>query len=222
MATKRTTTKAAVERPGAMAGEGSVVGPSPARNMYAARIGSALTPRRISTIMTMADTGYVSAWHDLLNEIRQKDGALHSVLQTRETALLSKGWDLSPWKEEGSDDVSPQDEEIAGFCRGAIREIKGFERNLAHLCDAVYKAFSISEILWKKRADGALVPHCLNAIQGRRWKVSQEQTLGLYDGAQYAPPLEVIRDYPSRFIVHTPRVNGDQLAREGLGRCLVW
>lgn len=190
--------------------------------MYVSRIGSALTPRRIATILSLADTGYVAQWHDLLNEIRQKDAALHSLLQTRETALLSRGWDTAPFIAAGVKEPKKRDEKIAAFCKDSLASACGFNRALSHLLDANYKGFSVVETLWKKRSDGKVVPVDFTPIQGRRWFIEETQDLTLYDDGGRIPRADVLRQYPGRFICHKPRVNGDQLAREGLGRCLVW
>jgi phage gp29-like protein len=172
--------------------------------------------------MSMADTGYVAQWHDLLNEVRQKDAALHSLLQTRETALLSRGWDVAPFVAAGLKESKKRDEKIAAFCKDALAGACGFNRALSHLLDANYKGFSVVETTWKKRSDGKVVPVEFTAIQGRRWFVEETQDLTLYDDGVRIPRADVIRQYPGRFLCHKPRVNGDQLAREGLGRCLIW
>lgn len=200
----------------------SVAGQSPARDMYIGRIGSALTPRRIASIMALADTGQVAAWHDLMNEVRQKDGALHSVLQTRETALLSAGWTVSAFVATGQREAKKRDERVAAFCQDALSSLCGFERGLAHLLDATYKGFSVCEVQWSKRSDGKIVPVALTPVQGRRWHVEEDQRITLSDDGSLVKRLDVIGDNPGRFILHTPRVNGDQVAREGLGRILVW
>lgn len=190
--------------------------------MLVSRIGSGLNPRRIASIMSHADGGYVAQWHDLLNEIRQKDAALHSLLQTRETALLSRGWDTAPFIAAGVKEPKKRDEKIAAFCKDALASACGFNRALSHLLDANYKGFSVVETQWKKRSDGKVVPVDFHPIQGRRWYVEENQDLTLYDDGEVLPRVDVLGQFPGRFICHKPRVNGDQLAREGLGRCLVW
>ena len=200
----------------------SPVGPSPGRDMYVSRIGSNLTPRIIARIMSQADTGQVSEWHDLLNEVRQKDAALHSLLQTRETALLSRGWDTAPFIAAGVKEPKKRDEKIAAFCKDALASACGFNRALSHLLDANYKGFSVVETKWRKRDDGKVVPVDFTPIQGRRFYVEEDQRITLYDCGSVLPRRDVLGEFPGRFICHKPRVNGDQLAREGLGRCLVW
>jgi len=198
-----------------------VLGPSPARDMYVARIGSALNPRRIASILTQADTGKTAALHDLLNELRQKDPSLHSLLQTRELALLACGRSIQDYVAPGQDEPDTQAKEIGAFCREFVEGIDGLEAAEAHLLDANVKAFSIAEIEYDRR-DIGVVPVALHTVHGRRWEVSDQQRIVFSDGGEFNPPVDVLGQYPLRFVVHTPRVNGDQLAREGLGRCLAW
>ena len=59
------------------------IGPIGVNTFYARRYGSALDLDVISRALHFADTGYPAAFHDILNELRQKVAPLHSVLQTR-------------------------------------------------------------------------------------------------------------------------------------------
>lgn len=200
----------------------SLTGPSPVRDMYVTRIGSALTPRRVSSILSVADQGEPAQWHDLLNELRQKDAVIHSVLQTREDALLGCPWTVQPVVAFGKRRPTRRAEKVAAFCAEWLRQIPQWDRSLAHLLDAIYKGFSVCEITWAKRGRH-LVPVGLHPIQGRRWAFDDTQTLRFYDdGLRAYPGDDVIRQYPARFLVHQPRVNGDAPTREGLGRVLVW
>lgn len=223
MAAKRKATKNAAVGP-------SAVGAQPRNDIYAARLGSLLTPTRVANIMRDADGGYTTGWHDLLNEVRQKSPVLQGLLGARENALTSRPWCVHPWKAQGTLDASPKDAEIAAFVQDALTRIRGLERAFSHLLDANYKAFSVCETEWQKRGDGRIVPIALHTVHGRRWAITPGQSLRLYDGgsginsADEDGPwgTDVIGENPLRFVVHAPRVNGDNLSREGLGRCLIW
>lgn len=200
----------------------SVAGPSPARDMYVSRIGSALNPRRISSILAMADQGQPAAWHDLLNELRQKDGVLHSVLQTREAALLGCPWAVQPVVLFGKSKPTRKAEKVAALCAEWLRQIPDLDRALAHLTDAIFKGYSVCEITWKRQGR-YLVPAGLHPIQGRRFAFDDGQNLRLYDdGLRPWPGDDIFALHPYRFLAHQPRVNGDSPTREGLGRVLVW
>lgn len=199
-----------------------ILGPSPARDMYTARIGSALTPRRIASILADCDIGMPAGWHDLLNELRQKDGLLHSVLQTRESALVAAGWSINAATEPGQRKPSDQDEETAAFCREAIGQLEDLDRAIDHLSDATYKGYSAVEVEWAKRGK-FILPVKLHVIQGRRLAFDETQALRWYDnGIKPFPGDDVFAQYPARFLIHQPRVNGDAPTREGLGRTIVY
>lgn len=206
------------------------------------RIGESLTPLRISSVLRAADAGQLRPLHDLLNEIRQKDGSLHSILQTREGALLSCGWAITA-DVEGLEKDTPEyaaAEEKATYCREVVGKMRvqigefsfGLDRAIAHLMDALYKGVAVLEILWAK-IGVSLVPTALAIVEGRRLAWSQEARLCFYDpdtfgvkgGAKLLSsswPGVPLGDYSGKFIVHLPRVNGDSPQREGLGRLLLW
>lgn len=205
------------------------------------RIGESLTPMRISSTLRAADAGQLRPLHDLLNEIRQKDGSLHSILQTREGALLSCGWAITA-DVEGLEKDSPEYVEAearATYCREVVGRMRvnigefsfGLDRAIAHLMDAPYKGVAVLEILWSK-IGAALIPSALTIVEGRRLAWSEEARLCFYDpdtlgttnakSEATAWPGIPLGDYPSKFIVHIPRVNGDSPQREGLGRLLLW
>lgn len=210
----------------------SVVGQQPRNDIYAQRLGSLLTPSKVASILRNADGGYTAAWHDLLNEVRQKSPILQGLLGARENALTSRPWCVHPWKAQGELDATDEDEAIAAFVQDALTRICGFERAVSHWVDAVYKSFSVCETEWVKRPDGYIVPRKLHPVHGRRWAITPGQTIRLYDGGQRMSPdgsdmdgawgTDVIAANPMRFVVHAPRINGDNLSREGLGRCLIW
>lgn len=199
-----------------------VFGPSPARDLYLSRIGSALDPRRISTLLTLADQGQPARLHDLLNELRQKDGPLHSVLQTRESALLACGWGVQAPVMPGKKEPTAKARKITALCSEWLGQVTDLERSLAHLMDANYKGYSVCEITWGKRGR-YVVPVALHPIQGRRFSFDQTQRLRWYDdGLRPWPGDDFLGKYPYRFVIHQPRINGDNPTREGLGRILVW
>lgn len=197
-----------------------MMGPSPPRDLYLARIGSSLTPRRISSILSLCDQGQPAQYHDLLNELRQKDGHLHSVLQTRESALLAAGWTIqAPEVKEETRELA---EEAAAYCREVVAALANFEPSVSHLADALYKGYAVCEVIFERRGK-YVVPVALEPKQGRRFAFDQESRLRWYDdGLKPFPGDDFLTEYPRKFLVHQPRVTGDSPVREGLGRILCW
>lgn len=188
------------------------------------RVGSALNPLYISRLQGLCDTGYPARWQDLLNELRQKDTFLHSLLQTRETALLSKGWTVSDAVRPGKKKPTAKAIKRAAYCRELLSKIDGLERSLAHLVDAVYKGYSVVQIVWERRG-GKFVPAALEPVHSRRFAFGADGGLYFFDEGNSDVPhpgIDFRREAPYNFIVHTPRVTGDALPREGLGRLLCW
>lgn len=188
----------------------------------AARHGQNLNPRRIAEILAQADSGYMAAWHDLLNECRQKDGEMQSMLSTREESLIARGWSVSPVLEPGQRQAGARAKRNADFCRSALESIRDLNASLSHLQDARYKNFSACETEWTKNRKGDVVPLRLHTLQGRRWVTTTDNRIEFYDDGRVNPARDLVGAFPWRFVVHKPRTNGDVLSREGLGRCLVW
>jgi len=204
---------------------GGVMGPPP-ETSSAYRIGQTLSPVRVTHVLLAADAGEMAPLHDALNEGRQKDGLVQSVLGTREQALVGSGWQLiaNPCGAEKDSAEWDYAHEINDFCRAAVDGCEDVDRAIAHLQDGVYKPYSVVEIIW--RLDGeTLLPARLECKGGRRFAFSTKQELCWYepDVAGHAfPGVPLLETFPNRFIVHQPRVNGDEPHREGLGRLLLW
>lgn len=194
------------------------------------RIGGGLTPADVSEILSEVDTGYLYRYVDLFNESRQKDCQLQAVCATREMAVAGMRFEVLP--------ASPkrQDKKIADFTRewltnfgtGPIQnddeEPKDLRCLASHLTGANIFGFSFAETLFAR--DGAyVVPTGCVPVAHRRFVYDLSQgRLRFYDmfGALPYPGIDLMSDYPGRFVLYTPRINGDVPYREGLGRALVW
>jgi phage gp29-like protein len=160
----------------------------------------------------------------LLNELRQKDPFIQSLFGTREAAVLSCGWTVTAYTEEGKKKPSAKALKIASWVRKVLGQIDGFDRSLAHLLDAIYKGYAVCEVDYI-RDKGSIVPKCLRPIAGRRFAFDDTHKLRWYDeglvgGNTYG--VDVFSAFPGKFVKHTPRINGDLLPREGLGRTACW
>ena len=128
---------------------------------------------------------------------------------------------LLPYVQTGKRKPTKRAEKVAALCSEWLRQIPDLDRALAHLTDAVYKGYSVCEVTWARRGRYLIgrappdpgAPLCL------RWRAEPPR---LRRRAARLPGDDLIRQYPYRFVVHQPRVNGDSPAREGLGRVLVW
>lgn len=183
------------------------------------RIGGALTPQQVSDIIRMADTGDMSSLVDLANEMRQKDGHLQSVLQTRETALCGLGWELVY---PGQDPKARKGARQRKFVERVLKTHPDLRRLIAHLTGAAYYGYAVSEIVWGVKAD-RMVPERFICHGARRFGFRQEDGRFVWrDVGTSQTGIDFLAAYPDKFIVSQPRINGDVPCREGLVRVLMW
>ena len=191
-----------------------------------ARIGGHLTPSVLSSLIIHADHGHIRRLVDLMNESRQKDGHLQSVLFTRESAISSLPWVIRPAIKPGRQEPLARDKRIAQFVEQALRQLEpgknehGFSDLLAHLNGAVVPGFSVAETNWQVK-NGRTVPRAFKLIAHRRFEYSEDGQL-LWDDTGMANGVDLQEWMPGKFIVHQPRINGDVPMREGLIRVLLW
>lgn len=197
------------------------------------RIGGGLTPQAVSAIMREADTGYVFRLVDLAHEARQKDCHLQSLLGTREAALTSLFWKVTPAVRPGEAVPQDLDREVATFVEAALKAAEGNSRSrsrsladlVSHLSSGIYFGYGVSEIEWKVDLNGALVPVGFWPVAHRRFRFSQADGSLLWwdvDRPTSIDGISLHQAYPDKFITHQPRTNGDVEAREGLMRVLMW
>jgi phage gp29-like protein len=192
------------------------------------RIGGNLTPQRVSTILAMADMGRPAHFVDLFHELRQRDAHLQSVMQAREICVASLPAEVAP----PGENPKKRDKKIARQCTLALRSCDSLPNAIAHwVGEGNVFGHATSELVWKRETEGELaglmVPDFFENLSCRRFGFRQADGALLFDptssGSVEAAGVDLLTDFPlGKYIQYRPRVNGDVLTREGLGRCLVW
>lgn len=199
------------------------------------RIPGQLTPQDVSSILRQADIGYMWRYVDLCNELRQKDGHLQSVLQTRELALTGLEWQILPYKTQHQKEAKLRDRKAAEFCAEALRHctgavtqegkpLAGLHQMIAHIVGGHYPGYAVSETIYTKKGKD-IVPLGFDNISARRFIHDLEAGVLRWcdiTAGMGLPGIDLRKEYPGQFIQFEPRVNGDVPTREGLGRVLVW
>ena len=185
------------------------------------RIGGALTPIEVSSILREADGGRIARLVDLYHESRQKDCHMQSVLSACETDVTSLEWAVMPPK-----DATPREEEAAEAFADAWAHTDR-EAGIAHLVgESTAFGFAYDEVAWK--LDGRLlVPAALKPVSCRRFGFNQATGALRFDrrgvGNVDIGGEDLLADYPAgKFVAVRRRINGDVGPREGLARCLIW
>ena len=196
-------------------------------------VGGNLTPEYIAATIREADVGRPYRLVCVGNKFRQQDGHLHSVFQTREKAVAKLPWQVVPanGKRRSIKVARFVEECLTHFGRGyspADGNV-GFHDLLVHLMGSVFYGYSVAELMWERRSDVGgirLIPVCARPINQRRF-IFDEMTGRLHwfditcPVVEY-PGVDLSQEPAGKFIVATPRVNGDLPSREGLLRLMVW
>lgn len=189
-----------------------------------ARVGGQVTPTQVSTIFRDADLGEMRAYCDLLNDARQKDGHLQSVLGTRELALAGLEWELVVPGEEKREAKRPRGARQKRFVDELLRapELE-FDKLVAHLVGAIYPGWSVAETITKKTPRGFVVPQRFILQPARRFGFrTSDSKLVWRDNHTHLKDVDFQAEWPGRFISAQPRITGDIPSREGLGRVTNW
>jgi phage gp29-like protein len=190
------------------------------------RIGGGMTPMRLSQIIRTADSGDLAPFIDLLNESRQKDGHLHGVLSQAEESIGELPWQLTLPDTARRRDRKAKEwaEETLRACTGSSPdETRGFQDIIPHLAGAFYYGHGVTETAWGKDSLGYLSPRGFYLLSARRFGYRQGDSAFVWrDESTGYHGVQIQVEYPNRFVVFQPRVNGDVPVREGLGRVLMW
>jgi phage gp29-like protein len=187
------------------------------------RIGGGLTPMQVSEIIRQADVGYMYRLVDLANEARQKDCHLQAILGTRETALKGLRWQIDAGEDKGT---RRKDRKAAEWCEEALKASANFPDLVAHMAGGNYYGYAVSETLYALDA-GKIVPAKFLPVSARRFifelTAGELRQWDPYGGSlKPYPGINLQQDFPGKFLVFQPRVNGDVPCREGLARVLMW
>lgn len=189
-----------------------------------ARVGGAVSPLDVSSVLREADMGRTHRLVDLVHEFRQKDGHLQSILQRREQAVAKLTVQC-----RAPDGAKKRDKKSAEVLERALRKAKGFRQAVAHLVgESTLFGHSTVQVIWG-RQDGLLVPVEFKCVGARRFGFRMSDGKLLFDptvtgfGDVNAAGVDLLAEYtPGKFIQIRRRVNGDVEVREGLARVICW
>lgn len=186
------------------------------------RIGGTLTPTLVSSILAQADTGQIYRLVDLVHECRQKVGDLQAALTVSETAIGSLAWQISPPK-----DATRKESKACVELTDALMQADRFRETIEHEAgEGKLFGFAWSECVWRVADKGHLWPDKFKQISSRRFGFRQADGALLFDVNGHHNMdlgIDLLEEYvPGKFVLYQPRVNGDVLFREGIGRAVVW
>jgi phage gp29-like protein len=218
--------------------EQRLVAPPPMVDRNPLVIGSGMTLAYISSTMRMATDGYREAFVDLLDELLERDPHGYSVLSKRVLAVAGGRVEIvAAVTEEKSADFAMAGE-IASFVQAQFDALEDLPTTIASLLWGLYYGLAACEVEWERDGINWTV-RALHFVHSRRLWYPQRSSWdlfisnGAYTNVDYAPmpgfstknPGLIgvrVEDFPGKFIIHQPRLRGDYVTREGLGRELAY
>lgn len=211
---------------------GSVVPRLPANQAHR-RVGGDLSPEQVSSIIRLADEGYMYRLVDLATDARLKDCHLQSILYTREMSVAGLPFQCTPPRKGArAAGIAEWVQEALlafGTYPDAPDEIRDWDSFVSHLAGGDYYGHAVSEIIYRPRGKRDWPIGCI-PIMPRRFLYSWEDSsfrlcdidAGVAGPTGTLPGVDLRKWKPGRFVIYRPRITGGPGPQEGLMRCLVW
>ena len=212
-------------------GDQKLLAPWPYVDRYPTIVGQNASLTYLAAVSRLALSGYRQQYVDFLDELLEKSPHAYGVCAKRFETVACGILDVTPPKLEDQGRQKLADA-YAEFVRNDILAIPMLTERLGALMWAEFYGVTASEIAWDRDGTGWHVAG-LNMVHSRRLAYPE---LGSWDlhiwdqgpisaapwGSGRYPSEQVfgfrIKDYPGKFVVHSPQLRGDYPTREGFGR----
>ena len=171
-----------------------------------------ITPAKMRLLFEDAESGDITAQHELFLDIEERDSAVASALQTRKMSVLGLDWQIAEPPQ-----ATAAETQLAEEVRGYMQGLADFDDMLLDLMDAVGHGFAALEITWQF-SGGLQLPQSFKHIPQSwfRWDKHDNLLLKTPDNPM-GEPL-----WPYGWVVHRHKTRSHQAARNGLFRTLAW
>lgn len=174
-----------------------------------------LTPPKLAEILQRAETGDMTAQHEMFADMEEKDGHLFSVMQTRRLTVSQLDWSVEP-----PDNATKDEANEAAFVNEVLQSLE-MEDILFDMTDAIGHGFSALELEWGMLEKRRMPVTATFRPQGWfRTSTSpglDRNQLRLRDNSADGEEL-----WPFGWLLHTHRSRSGYIARTGLFRVLAW
>jgi phage gp29-like protein len=218
------------EKPTRTAALGTQLAPPPTIDRWPIVIGQNLTGAYLSAAFRLCTSGYRHQFVDALNELLEHDGHARGVTRQRVLAVAGARVELDPAKLEPDDPDEELAKTIADECRYQWDRIPYRSQRIASLCWGIIYGLSGLEIDWDRSE--LWCARGLRFLHSRRLSFPNSSAWDVYiwdQGALVGGPLTSaglyglrVKDYPNKFVIHAPQLNGDYPTRDGEGRYIAF
>lgn len=172
-----------------------------------------LTPQSLNSILERAESGDISAQHQLFADMEQRDGHLFAEVSKRKRSITKLPWNIKPPR-----NPSAEEDKLAAFATELLQDHPDFETLLFDLLDGIGHGFSAVELEWERIGKTWLIKSATHRPQSWfRLDQSTREVLLLRASIIHGEPLQ-----PFGWILHKHRAVSGYPAASGLFRVLVW
>jgi hypothetical protein len=204
---------------------------APVIDRYPIVIGQNLTGQYLTTAYRSATSGWRYQLVDLLNELLEHDAHARGVVRQRILAVAGGRLEVLPAKLRKDHPDAELAQLLAEEFSEQLLAIPALVQSIAQLnWSGVFYGLGGLEIEWDNTDEGAWCPVGLSLIHSRRLNYTNPTTWDVYiydqgtvgPGYKSAPTNGIaglrVADFPGKFIMHAPALNGDYPTRDGEGR----
>ena len=171
-----------------------------------------ITPAKLRALFEDAESGDITAQHELFVDIEERDSAIASALGTRKMAILGLDWRIAAPRQ-----ATAGEEELVQAAYDYITALPSLDDVLLDLMDAVGHGFVALEIQWQ--LSGSLNMPVIFRHKSQswfRWDKHDALLLKTPDNPMGEPLWQW------GWVVHQHKNRSGQAARNGLFRTLAW
>ncbi|STZ76327.1 DUF935 domain-containing protein [Bergeriella denitrificans] len=171
-----------------------------------------ITPQKMRALFEDAESGDITAQHELFADIEERDSDIGANIGTRKRALLTLDWRIVPPRH-----ATPAEEKLTETVTELVENLPNLDDLVMDLMDAVGHGFAALEIGWAF-SDGRYYPQAFTHRPQSWFRWDKNDTLLL------KTPEHVMGEalWPLGWVVHVHKSRSVQAARNGLFRTLAW
>lgn len=171
-----------------------------------------ITPAKMKSIFEDAESGDITAQHELFMDIEERDSSIFANIQTRKRAALGVDWAIIAPR-----NATPQEEKLRDEVDELFYQLGNFEDLVMDCMDAVGHGFAALEIEWAFNGKLWYPKAFIHRPQAWfKWDKHDNLLLKTPSNTEGEP----LRPYG--WVVHTHKSRSTQAARNNLFRTLAW
>ena len=217
-------------------GRTKALAPAPVIDRYPVVIGSNLSLQYLSSVFKLCTTGWRYAYIDALNELLEHDPHVRGTVRQRTLPVAGAALQVLPAKLPDGDENTDLAKLIANEVQRQLDNLPSRAQSFGQLAWGSIYGVSGAEVEWERNPDEEIkweVRH-LHNIHSRRLNYTNPMSWDVYvwdQGSNFnqgsmGPTVGAfglrVADYPGKFIIHTPALNGDYPTRDGEGRYIAF